>query len=62
VTEPKGRPHPSGRPVHERIVKGHPILRVSEQLVSRLREPAKGCVEAIGFMHFTVNDGDEDLE
>lgn len=58
---PKGNPHPSGRPIRPRIVKGRSIWRVpeSEAVTPRLR-PQRQSVEAIGFVHdFERFDDDE---
>lgn len=48
---PKGTPHPSGRPIRPRIVKGKSIWRIpdTESNVPRLRRSER--VEAIGFVH-----------
>jgi hypothetical protein len=49
---PKGRPHPSGRPIRIHLVKGRSIWRIpdTEPNVPRLR-PQRQTVEAIGFIH-----------
>jgi hypothetical protein len=61
MMEPKGRPHPSGRPIHERIVKGNPIWRIPDTVpnVPRLRED-RIQTEAIGFVHHFPCDDNED--
>ena len=49
---PKGRPHPSGRPLpHREVPVGRPIWRVpdTEPNVPRLRTPIKP--DCIGFIH-----------
>jgi hypothetical protein len=55
---PKGRPHPSGRPIHHPKVGVRSIWRIPdmESNVPRLR-PQGGTVEAIGFVH---DFGDEE--
>lgn len=57
MIEPKGKPHPSGRPIHERIVKGNPIWRIPDTMpnVPRLRIE-KQDIEAVGFVHFPSFD------
>lgn len=59
--QPKGRPHPSGRPIHERIVKSHSRWRIpdTEPNVPRLREEKRN-VEAIGFLHDFQGAVDDD--
>jgi len=57
-TTPKG-PHPSGRPIHGRIIKGRPIWRVpdSESNIPRLRAVRQN-LNCIGFIHnFGVDPG-----
>lgn len=49
---PKGRPHPSGRPIRPRIIKGRQIWRIpdTEPNVPRLREE-RVDTNCIGFLH-----------
>lgn len=60
---PKGRPHPSGRPIRPHIVKGRSIWRIPdiESNVPRLREK-KRDLDCIGFLHdfreVPTDDGD----
>lgn len=62
MMQPKGRPHPSGRPIHRRVVKGRPIWRIpdTEPNVPRLREE-RIDTNCIGFLHdFGVQDDDDE--
>jgi hypothetical protein len=58
--QPKGRPHPSGRPIRERRIKGRPMWRIPdvEPNVPRLRQE-KRDLNCIGFVHFPVERQDE---
>lgn len=57
---PKGKPHPSGRPIHHPKIGIRSIWRIpdTEPNVPRLRRSEQ--VEAIGFVHdFERRDDDE---
>lgn len=59
---PKGRPHPSGRPVRKTEVKGRPMWRIpdSESNVPRLRVK-KNDLDCVGFIQFPVEHSDDEF-
>jgi hypothetical protein len=62
MMQPKGRAHPSGRPIRPRVVKAaRPVWHIpdSESNVPRLRTPRKD-LDCVGFIRFPVER--EDLE
>lgn len=61
--QPKGAPHPSGRPIRPHVVKGRQIWRIpeTEPNVPRLRE-MKRDLDCVGFLHsFREMQEDEDV-